>query len=255
MNQTGDQELVEQELLRGSMDSSMMMNNSGEGLMPMMIGSLSAVAPPPPNRLHQYHDKQQTPVFDLQSDLTHESKHMNLPSLPQPPPPPLGHTMLQSPAFTGLPSSHSTASSRDQLLMAMNMKRPPSAESPVNLSVLDYAYEEPEKEVVEAKGETVQDSSRLEDPQQAGFNLPTVSSEDAGEVVACSSGESNEKDKPVEPNSGEKPNSKQRLKRKDGRWLTSLEHLKEYKRIHGDCIVPRGYMENPKLASWVSTIP
>ena len=36
------------------------------------------------------------------------------------------------------------------------------------------------------------------------------------------------------------------------KWLSSLEELRRYKEQHGDCIVPRGYAANPKLASWVA---
>ena len=46
--------------------------------------------------------------------------------------------------------------------------------------------------------------------------------------------------------------SKKTLRKKDGKWLSSLEQLKEYQKKHGDCIVPRGYAENPRLASWVA---
>lgn len=36
------------------------------------------------------------------------------------------------------------------------------------------------------------------------------------------------------------------------KWLSSLQELKLYKQKYGDCIVPRGYSANPKLASWVA---
>lgn len=39
---------------------------------------------------------------------------------------------------------------------------------------------------------------------------------------------------------------------KDVKWLYTLEDLKIYKRENGDCIVPRGYSQNPRLASWVA---
>ena len=45
---------------------------------------------------------------------------------------------------------------------------------------------------------------------------------------------------------------KQKPKRKDTKWLTSLQELEKYKQEHGDCIVPRGYTLNPRLASWVA---
>jgi Helicase associated domain len=37
----------------------------------------------------------------------------------------------------------------------------------------------------------------------------------------------------------------------DSRWLSSLDELKQFKQANGHTIVPRGYSENPKLASWV----
>jgi len=41
-------------------------------------------------------------------------------------------------------------------------------------------------------------------------------------------------------------------KKKDSKWLATLEKLKEYRKEHGDCIVPRGYSLDPRLASWVA---
>jgi hypothetical protein len=49
-----------------------------------------------------------------------------------------------------------------------------------------------------------------------------------------------------------KASDKKTPRKKDSKWLSTLEELKEYKNIHGDCIVPRGYAENPRLASWVA---
>lgn len=37
-----------------------------------------------------------------------------------------------------------------------------------------------------------------------------------------------------------------------GKWENQYQNLVEYKAEHGDCIVPRGYLLNPKLASWVA---
>jgi hypothetical protein len=42
------------------------------------------------------------------------------------------------------------------------------------------------------------------------------------------------------------------IKLNDARWLASLDKLKKYKEKHGDCIVPRGYSPDPRLASWVA---
>lgn len=36
------------------------------------------------------------------------------------------------------------------------------------------------------------------------------------------------------------------------KWMQSYDLLKEYKDEYGDCLVPRGYPENPKLGSWVA---
>lgn len=51
----------------------------------------------------------------------------------------------------------------------------------------------------------------------------------------------------------EKPPSTKAAKdpKVDSRWLISLNELRQYKRANGHTIVPRGYCENPKLASWV----
>lgn len=40
--------------------------------------------------------------------------------------------------------------------------------------------------------------------------------------------------------------------KKDTKWLNMLEELKTYKAKYGNCIVPRGYSPNPRLASWVA---
>ena len=40
--------------------------------------------------------------------------------------------------------------------------------------------------------------------------------------------------------------------KKDTKWLLMLEELKEYKATNGNCIVPRGFSPNPRLASWVA---
>lgn len=41
-------------------------------------------------------------------------------------------------------------------------------------------------------------------------------------------------------------------KNKDSKWLTMFKQLKEYKGLCGDCLVPRGYAQNARLASWVA---
>ena len=40
--------------------------------------------------------------------------------------------------------------------------------------------------------------------------------------------------------------------KKDTKWLNMLEELKSYKAKYGNCIVPRGYSPNPRLARWVA---
>ena len=35
------------------------------------------------------------------------------------------------------------------------------------------------------------------------------------------------------------------------RWWMRFEELEEYKEAHGDCNVPKGWIENPKLGNWV----
>jgi hypothetical protein len=45
---------------------------------------------------------------------------------------------------------------------------------------------------------------------------------------------------------------KRKSKKKDTKWLVTLGELKSYREEHGDCIVPRGYALNPRLASWVA---
>ncbi|CAB9517672.1 helicase [Seminavis robusta] len=42
------------------------------------------------------------------------------------------------------------------------------------------------------------------------------------------------------------------MSRKDARWEEMYQELLEYKRKTGTCIVPRGFAENPRLASWVA---
>jgi hypothetical protein len=41
-------------------------------------------------------------------------------------------------------------------------------------------------------------------------------------------------------------------KKQDTKWLALYRELKEYKAEYGDCIVPRGFPLNTKLASWVA---
>jgi hypothetical protein len=38
----------------------------------------------------------------------------------------------------------------------------------------------------------------------------------------------------------------------DTGWEAQLAKLKKYRRKHGDCNVPRGWAEDPRLGTWVS---
>jgi hypothetical protein len=49
-----------------------------------------------------------------------------------------------------------------------------------------------------------------------------------------------------------RPQQEMKSSKKDSKWLTTLEELKEYKKENGDCVVPRGYALSPRLASWVA---
>jgi hypothetical protein len=57
---------------------------------------------------------------------------------------------------------------------------------------------------------------------------------------------------PVAPPKKRVKKPRQPKKKQDTRWLTSYQELKEYKDEYGDCIVPRGFPLNPRLASWVA---
>jgi hypothetical protein len=47
-------------------------------------------------------------------------------------------------------------------------------------------------------------------------------------------------------------NPKVKAKKQDNKWLANFEKLKVYSENHGDCLVPRGYSRDPRLASWVA---
>lgn len=57
---------------------------------------------------------------------------------------------------------------------------------------------------------------------------------------------------PAKKTKAAKKEAKKDPNKKNGKWLASLAQLKEYKEEFGDCIVPRGYPPNPRLASWVA---
>jgi hypothetical protein len=45
--------------------------------------------------------------------------------------------------------------------------------------------------------------------------------------------------------------STERSKRQEEDWTTRLEQLQAYKKKHGDCLVPHGYVEDPSFAEWI----
>jgi hypothetical protein len=44
---------------------------------------------------------------------------------------------------------------------------------------------------------------------------------------------------------------KEKKTKQDERWLAAYQEIRQYKEEHGDCIVPRGFTRNPRLAAWV----
>ncbi|KAI2512223.1 hypothetical protein MHU86_2099 [Fragilaria crotonensis] len=48
------------------------------------------------------------------------------------------------------------------------------------------------------------------------------------------------------------PKEKPSKPKRDTKWLASYEEILQYKDEYGDCIVPRGFPLNPRLASWVA---
>ena len=51
---------------------------------------------------------------------------------------------------------------------------------------------------------------------------------------------------------GKRPDDQGVGHRNDAQWLEHFEALKLYKQEHGNCVVPRGYDDNPALATWVA---
>jgi hypothetical protein len=41
---------------------------------------------------------------------------------------------------------------------------------------------------------------------------------------------------------------------REAEWLSNVDLLRKYKELNGDCLVPRGYLPNPRLGSWVREI-
>jgi hypothetical protein len=74
---------------------------------------------------------------------------------------------------------------------------------------------------------------------------PTATTSIAEASVPATADVEDENDTSVSP-------PKRKTKKKDTKWLVTLGELKAYREAHGDCIVPRGYALNPRLASWVA---
>ena len=55
-----------------------------------------------------------------------------------------------------------------------------------------------------------------------------------------------------QPESKKKKGKHEPGQKNKSKWNSYFETLKAYKEENGDCCVPRGFSENPKLASWVS---
>ena len=71
-------------------------------------------------------------------------------------------------------------------------------------------------------------------------------------IVSTQASPFEQQDQAEDKKKNKQTSTKKPLRKKDTKWLATLEQLKEYKREHGDCIVPRGYTLNPRLASWVA---
>ena len=57
---------------------------------------------------------------------------------------------------------------------------------------------------------------------------------------------------PVALCAAEKKQHSTATERFNERWNIMFERLKDYKKMHGDCLVPFKYIDDPKLGSWVS---
>jgi hypothetical protein len=102
--------------------------------------------------------------------------------------------------------------------------------------------------------------------QGAGVTAPNPNStadEDHGDLSFEQDDDlSEERKPPAVTSSASEPSKKEKgkqsvkarstKKKQDTKWLISYEELKEYRTEYGDCIVPRGFPPNPRLASWVA---
>ena len=251
--------------MRGSNNEGNAMNN-GQGLMPMMMGyyhhpNFPQFAPLPPQQQEGYphHESSSStqppppPPHFMGPPFPHHPHHIH--------PMALGTTLLQPPAITGLSTSGSTASSRGQLIRAMNLKQPEEGTTQHDQDTFAAfpmaSFEPPPRASPVVKRDDIAQSpssdTKAEELEDAGgfAPLPSLASEESQESYSPSP---EEKPTGITPNAATPPEEKQskpRSKKKDEKWLATLEELKSYKAEHGDCIVPRGYIENPRLASWV----
>jgi hypothetical protein len=87
----------------------------------------------------------------------------------------------------------------------------------------------------------------------AQSSLTTKLADDTATTTSTTSTATNEArlPTPIKKEDASSP-QKRRTKKTDTKWLTTLEELQKYRPAHGDCIVPRGYTLNPRLASWVA---
>ena len=97
---------------------------------------------------------------------------------------------------------------------------------------------------------TVQDAI-VKEAIPAAKRQPTPTTKPPPSTITTTCIDDVESDKAIKPK--EKRSKDQQPKTKqDTKWLQSYNELKEYKEDYGDCIVPRGFALNPKLASWVA---
>lgn len=268
-----NQQTVEQEILHESTDDNASTN--GPGLMPAMMGYYPGphylpypypnIPPPPPQNNSVRHPP---PNYETRG---HQQPMAHFAPIYHPAPIPLGMSLLQPPAVTGLATSGSTASSRGQLIRAMNLK-PSGPQSPPRSFVARQNEAKFETPTTPCKDRDTRTLKVVEDaaaaivttpkpsPEQTDLRtLPSLSSEGSQEGSLSCSVDVNSETKttttadhpPSQPTMAAK-SSKSRSKKKDAKWLATLEELKEYKKEYGNCVVPRGYVENPRLASWVS---
>jgi hypothetical protein len=58
---------------------------------------------------------------------------------------------------------------------------------------------------------------------------------------------------PVEPNAASQHHQQRRHRLNEAQWEDMYHRLVHYKEQHGNCLVPRKYEQDPRLATWVET--